>query len=245
MGLEHVKATFEKYGRTDPMYAVLTDHARRGGRWDPDEFFAHGREEIDRVMTFLADLDLAPQGSAALDFGCGVGRLSQALARHFEHVTGVDISSTMVGAANEHNKFGERVQYIMNDVPNLQRFQDDQFDFVYSNITLQHMPPDTALSYVRDFHRVVRPGGLMVFQVLVGQFTLEPGSLQAWWYRLRHEQWRRLWQRARGRIPYEMHRIPKAELDQLIEAHGGEAVNVTDLRPQQDGVSLRYAVRCT
>ena len=36
---------------------------------------------------------------SALDFGCGIGRLSQALAEHFDQVYGVDISPKMIELA--------------------------------------------------------------------------------------------------------------------------------------------------
>ncbi len=200
MGLEHVKQVFEQYGKSDPMYAVLTDHARRGGKWDPADFFAHGREEITRVTQYLHDNQLTFPADQALDFGCGVGRLTQALYAHFSHVTGVDISSTMVAAAQQHNAAPDKVNYVMNDQPHLQLFADRSFDFVYSNITLQHVPPAPALRYIGEFLRILRPDGLALFQVRIGP-RIDEGSLSAWWYRVRREHLRRVWQRLRGRIP--------------------------------------------
>ncbi len=242
MGLRHVKEVFEHYGRTDPMYAVLTDHTRRGGKWDPADFFAHGREEIARVMQYLTEAKLVPAFGDALDFGCGVGRLSQALAAHFSRVTGVDISSTMVAAAEQHNTAGERVSYIMNDVPDLKRFETASFDFVYSNITLQHVPPEPALGYIGEFVRLLTPHGLALFQVRIGT-RVDPGTLSAWWYRLRREHLRRLWQRMRGRIPYEMHFVSRAQVEEVVAAHGGRIVDVLDMSREQNGKSLRFAVR--
>lgn len=242
MGLKHVKEVFEEYGRTDPMYAVLTDHTRRGGKWDPADFFAHGREEISRVMRYLEDAKLAPAFGHALDFGCGVGRLSQALSTHFAKVTGVDISSTMVAAAEQHNTAGERVTYVMNDVPNLKQFASGSFDFVYSNITLQHVPPEPALSYMGEFVRLLSPDGLALFQVRIGA-GVAPGTLSAWWYRVRREHLRRLWQRVRGRIPYEMHFVSRQQVEAAVKAHGGRIVDVVDMSREQNGKSLRFAVR--
>ncbi len=241
MGLEHVKAVFEKYGKDDPMYAVLTDHARRGGRWDADEFFAHGRREIEGVIAWLDERALVAQRDAALDFGCGVGRLTQALAGHFAHVTGVDISSTMVASADAHNAHGDRVKYVVNDVPDLAQFPAQSFDFVYSNITLQHVPPEPALLYIGEFVRIVRDGGLALFQVRIGK-RRRVGSLSAWWYRLRREHLRRWWQQLRGRIPYEMHEVSRAEVEEVVERAGGRIVEVTDMSRNQTGGSLRFAV---
>lgn len=158
MGLDHVRRTYERWGAEDPMYAVLTRHDRAGNRWDRDAFFRHGQEEIGRVVAYLDGLGLDIRGGRALDFGCGAGRLSQALADHVETVVGVDIAESMVEAAREYDRHGDRVRYVVNTTPDLTRFEDDSFDFAYSNITLQHVPPRYARPYVRESFRMVRPG---------------------------------------------------------------------------------------
>jgi SAM-dependent methyltransferase len=241
MSLRHVKEVFERSGREDPLYAVLTVHDRRGGRWDPEEFFARGREEIDRVLAYLAQRDLSVARGAAFDFGCGAGRLSQALGDHFATVVGVDISSSMVDVARGYNRHGDRVRYQVNDRPDLGDFAGDSFDFVYSNITLQHIPPGIALAYVTEFLRILRPGGLAVFQVRIGR-RIEPGTLSAILYKVRREYLRRLWQRLRGRIPYEMHFVATSQVEEAVARGGGRVLDRLDVSRHQDGGSLRYTV---
>ncbi len=241
MSLKHVKETFEEAGRTDPMYAVLTVHDRRGGKWDPVEFFERGKKEIDAVLAYAASAGITIARGDAFDFGCGVGRLTQALADHFARVTGVDISSTMIEEARRHNRHGDRVTYRVNDVPDLAAFADASFDFVYSNITLQHVPPEPALAYIREFVRIVRPGGTAIFQVRIGPH-IRPGSFAAWFYRVKREYWRRFWQRLRGRIPYEMHFVARAQVEQAVAAAGGRILDVVDVSKGKPGASLRFAV---
>src|SRR5262249_48837046 len=101
--------------------------------------------------------------SRALDFGCGVGRLTQALARHFETVVGVDIAPSMLRGARKYNKFGDRCQYVLNERDDLRLFESNSFDFIYSNRVLQHMRPEYGKSYLREFIRVLSPEGLLVF----------------------------------------------------------------------------------
>lgn len=241
MSLKHVKETFEEAGRTDPMYAVLTVHDRRGGRWDPAEFFARGTKEIDAVLAYAQSAGITIARDDAFDFGCGVGRLTQALGDHFTRVTGVDISSSMIAEARGHNRHGERVRYQVNDVPDLSAFADGSFDFVYSNITLQHVPPEPALAYIREFVRIIRPGGTALFQVRIGRLV-RPGSLAAWFYRVKREYWRRFWQRLRGRIPYEMHFVARSQVEEAIAAMKGRIVDVVDMSKARNGSSLRFAV---
>lgn len=242
MSLDDVRSTYEEWGRDDPFYAVLTRRGKEGGKWDPDEFFRTGREEIAEVMEYLAGLDDVDPGSgAALDFGCGVGRLTQALADHFDEVVGVDISSSMVEKAREHNRHGERVEYVVNTRDDLSRFEDGRFDLVYSNKVLQHMPPRYGRRYVRDFFRVLAPGGLALFQMRAGP-RVEPGTLRHWLYRLNREHVRHLLQRLAGRPAYEIHYMARTQVEETIVAGGGTVVDVVDVSGGR-GKGFRYCAR--
>lgn len=240
MSLEHVRRTYERWGREDPLYAVLTRHEHRGGGWDPDEFFETGEEEVARVLEWVDGLDVELRRGRALDFGCGVGRLTQALGDRFEEVAGVDISSSMVERARDFNRHGPGVRYLVNTRPDLSLFQDDVFDFAYSSITLQHIPPRIGRRYVRDFFRVLRPGGVAVFQMRSGP-RVEPGSLRGWLYTLNREHLRRLLQRLKGRPPYEIHFLSRGQVEEIVEDAGARLVDVLDVGgPGREGRSYRY-----
>ena len=70
----------------------------------------------------------------------------------------------MIRLARQYNRFGDRCQYYVNESDDLRSFENDRFDFVYCNIVLQHIPPDYSTRYVREFIRVLAPGGIAVFQ---------------------------------------------------------------------------------
>lgn len=244
MSLKHIRKTYEAWGRDDPFYAVLTHRERRHGAWDPDAFFRTGREEVARVMGYLESLPLCPGKERALDFGCGVGRLTQALAEHFEEVVGIDISSSMVEKARELDRHGGTVRYHVNTEPDLAILDEASFDFVYSSITLQHIPPRYGRRYVADFFRVLRPGGVAVFQMRSGP-RVRPGSLREWLYTLNREHMRRLLQRLKGQPPYEIHFLARAEVEEIVAGAGGRMVDVVDVGGRgREGRSFRYcAVR--
>lgn len=163
--VRELQAVWEKLGNDDPLWAVLSDPRRKGGRWDLEEFMATGHEHVDYVRGLLEWHELGDLafGERVLDFGCGVGRLSQALAPHVPHVTGVDIASSMIDKARELNAFGDKVSYEHYD-GGLLPFEDGGFDSAISLIVVQHMPPAVQLSTMLELNRVVRPGGLLVFQ---------------------------------------------------------------------------------
>lgn len=112
----------------------------------------------------MASCGLGPGNNGrALDFGCGVGRLSKALHFYFEEVCGVDISEEMVRLARE---FAPECTFIFNQRNDLNVFQTDSFDFVYSGRVLQHQrSKETAKCYIAEFIRVIKPRGIIVFQM--------------------------------------------------------------------------------
>jgi len=175
MELNEVGLNWDEFGKQDPLWAILTDPRYRGNRWDPNKFFETGRAHISGVMTELDRIGVKVQRRWALDFGCGVGRLTQALCEHFVQCSGVDIAPSMVAEAERYNRYGARCQYHVNKADNLRLFADNSFDFVFSLIVLQHLEPENAKGYIREFMRVLAPGGVLVFQVpsgaLVGDAT--------------------------------------------------------------------------
>lgn len=165
MDLEELQRHWNEWGRRDPYYAIISRPDRRGNQWDLEEFLQTGVHEIDGILAWLGDLGVPYRTGRALDFGCGVGRLTQGLARTFERCDGVDIAPTMIERARVINRFGERVHYHVNDRDDLALFEDGVFDLVYSDIVLQHIAPEYSARYVREFTRILAPGGVAVFQL--------------------------------------------------------------------------------
>ncbi len=163
--LHGLQRSWDEAGLADPLWAILTAPGKQGGAWDVDEFFSSGRAEIAAVLEYLSSLGLPISHRRALDFGCGVGRLTQALAEHFDEVDGVDIAPSMVEQARELNRHADRCHYHINAAPDLHLFPDGRFDLVYSNLVLQHVGPELACAYIREFVRVLAPGGVALFQL--------------------------------------------------------------------------------
>ncbi|SFL85881.1 class I SAM-dependent methyltransferase [Geodermatophilus ruber] len=242
MDVRDLRDAWNTFGRTDPMWAVLTDPERAGGRWDPEEFFATGRREIAEVMRLLDSLVRPPPArDAALDFGCGVGRLTRALADHFATVTGVDIAPSMVAEAQRlTTRSGCR--FVLNERPDLQVFPDASFDLVYTTIVLQHMPPTLALGYVAEFARVLRPGGVAVLTVPSRPSDTLVGRL----YRVVPRPLIHAYLRRRFGAAMQMHAIP---METLLPAltHAGLRVERVDpdTSPGPNWVGFRYVVSRT
>jgi len=157
---------WEDLGAMDPLWSILTYPGRKHGKWNLQEFFDTGEKEIDRLMNKSEMLHRPLGRETALDFRCGVGRLTRALAKHFKKCYGVDISFPMVEKAKELNSEISNCEFLLNKEENLSMFPTNHFDMIYTNIVLQHITDkDVIKSYVSEFVRVVKTGGLAVFQL--------------------------------------------------------------------------------
>ncbi|MGO8864809.1 MAG: methyltransferase domain-containing protein [Acidimicrobiales bacterium] len=164
MDLDDLRCNWDALGEQDPLWAILSDPDKSGGRWDLEEFLRLGVSNADGYVERLRALGRRTSGRV-LDFGCGVGRVTQGFAAYFEECVGVDIAASMIGRAGQLNRFGQRVHYVLNERDDLARFPDDHFDLVFSMLVLQHMPESLSTGYIREFLRVCAPGGAVVFQI--------------------------------------------------------------------------------
>jgi SAM-dependent methyltransferase len=161
--LEKHRRDWEDLARLDPMWAVVSDNDRRFGGWDADEFFATGEREVAPILARAAALGVPATHADALEFGCGVGRVTRALAGRFDRVVGVDISTEMLSQARELNAGVPNVEFAHNTATDLTFVGDRRFDLVYSRHVLQHLPDrEVAGAYLREMVRIVRPGGLVL-----------------------------------------------------------------------------------
>lgn len=238
-----VRRDWIRLGESDPLWAVLTVPDKRGGRWDVEQFLATGRADVDTAMRWLDRLGLLRRFEQVLDFGCGAGRLSQALAGYADAVVGVDISPPMLEQARRLDGAG-RCEFVLNEAPDLRRFDHASFDLIYSELVLQHLPPPVIDGYLAEFLRVLRPGGLAVLQCLTSPlwtvkgviWRLAPGSLVG------------LGKRLMLRYPasIRMTSLPPRRLHAVVARHGGEVLDsINHDNHAAHWRSTRYIVRRT
>ena len=174
MELLDVQRHWDGLGELDPLWAICSDPAKRGNGWEIDEFFATGRESVEKVLAFASRLGYPKRHGLVLDFGCGVGRLTQALCESFERAVGVDIAPSMVKQARELNRVGERCSLRRQRRRAPARLDGQAFDLIVSSIVLQHIEPRYALGYVQEFVRLLAPDGLAVFDLTAEQGNTSP-----------------------------------------------------------------------
>ncbi len=246
MSLERSRTHWEDMGKLDPCWAILTEPGTKHGKWDLKEFFETGRCEISCLMSTAEKLGLPKQHDWALDFGCGVGRLTRALALHFQNVVGIDISQSMLRRAVALNP-DTNCQFLLNDSESLP-FPSQQFDLIYTALVLQHVPSQESIRrYIAEFVRVLKTGGLLVMQ-LPNDVPFRR-RLQA---RPRLYAWLRaagipeqLLYRQLGLHPIPMRFLPESDVTSIVESDGGIMLQIVADQRAGPHISSRtyYATR--
>lgn len=146
------------------------------GKWDeykeetqrtydqfPDLFEEKFLESFEQFGRSLADqFTKHLSGKKVLDAGCGPGHHGKYLQDKGLDVIGVDISPEMVRLAREKGMRAE-----VGDVEDL-RFGDNKFDGVWANAILLHVPKEKAAAVVKEWARVLKPGGMAHISVKEG-----------------------------------------------------------------------------
>jgi ubiquinone/menaquinone biosynthesis C-methylase UbiE len=142
--------------KINAMSAILSNRQA----WDTNEFFESGREWLRQHFDWAASAGFSPGGTRALDFGCGMGRMANALAQYYRVVVGVDISDEMLRLARENSRVGN-IQFVQALGPPIKE-PDGSFDLVYSTIVIQHIAPPFNLEAISDLFRLCAPGGYVL-----------------------------------------------------------------------------------
>lgn len=153
---------WKQYGKDNPYFGVLSDERFRGASLSESalrDFYASGEEYVQETLAVCQRHFAAPNLAKALDFGCGVGRLTIPLACRFESVTGIDVSQAMLDEARTSCKtLGVSNVRFLQDLEELAHEQGT-FSFVNTFIVLQHIEPSRGLDVVVAMLRLLGKGG--------------------------------------------------------------------------------------
>jgi len=239
--LKELKNNWNEFGKTIPFVAILNSPGKKHEGWNVKDFFQTGVDEIQIVTDYLEKFDLLLSGRKAMDFGCGAGRLTQALAKQCSAVVGIDISKSMIGLARKYNIYTDNCSYMEISDDNLSFLENESIDFIYSNIVLQHIAPEFSTNYIKEFLRILNPGGLILFQLPAKKIVKKRSAIK----RIVPEPIYNLTYKIRDLIRYlrrgkqpvmEMHCIPKNEILELVKCHGGETIDIVE----DQSAGLRY-----
>ena len=217
----------------DAYWAVLTDRTKNDR--DLRSFFVSGQRDVARILDLLNKKSIQVNTGSALDYGCGVGRLSRALSAHFNQVTGVDVSVAMLDQARQLNhpeeyaiRFQESSEFFTQS--------EDRFDLIISLITLQHIERPAMIKILKYLMSRLSNEGILVFQL-----PSRPRGLEAIHYWVKRSPLRPvhrfysllkdviLW-RQKDRVEHgmSMDGLEPGMVEQLIEDEGMKLLAIED-----------------
>lgn len=128
------------------------------GRYDAGR--GYSSELMDFWLERIAEGVGGSQFESILDVGCGTGRFSPHLARHFSsNVIGIDPSGKMLAEAL--HKGGVNTDYRQADATEIP-VDDESIDFAFLSMVMHHIT--NKYMAIREFNRVLRPGGRVVLR---------------------------------------------------------------------------------
>lgn len=216
MNLSRLQKNFESLAAEDPLWTVLSDKSKKGGKWDPEEFYRSGEDCVRGLEERLAQIGIRLSGASALDFGCGVGRLTFPLSQRFAKTIGVDISQSMIAAAEQNAGRGKNCQFVLNTENALSFLTPESLDLAYSDIVFQHIAPRYSKGYFLEIAKALKPGGTFAFQLPSHLIHGSPFRKRLSYTRKAISQ-----KLGFGQAYFEMNAIPREELVSFIENKAG------------------------
>ncbi len=203
--LAKIKAAWSHLGNIRPHFSVLTNKQFLPGTFaqHSEAFWLSGEQDAARAMEMLARHDFVnPEAKSCLEYGCGVGRVTMALAKRFALVIAYDISeghlSLAERRAQEVGVFNCRFQIC----PDRLITSLSPCDFFFSRIVFQHNPPPVIYHLIKNALRALNPDGIAIFQVPT--------------YRIGYRFSINEWLSADHALDMQMHCIPQEAVFQIV-----------------------------
>ncbi|MGE0282538.1 MAG: class I SAM-dependent methyltransferase [Rhizobiaceae bacterium] len=96
-----------------------------------------------------------------IDAGCGIGFLTDALAKRFSNVIGIDPSPESIKIAK--SRYGARATYVRGTLENYSRKNENSANVVVANMVMMDVIKLNA--FLSSAHHVLNAGGILVFSI--------------------------------------------------------------------------------
>ena len=121
------------------------------------------RAELEKLKSLIAP------HARVLDLGCAAGRDTRILKDMGFDAVGSDLAERLLEMARKENPDITFVLADMRDLP----FDDHSFDAVWANAVLHHVNKAEMVGVLREFWRIVAPGGVVYIHTKAGEGVLQ------------------------------------------------------------------------
>lgn len=151
---------WRQWAEADPYFAVLS-HPRfseAAGGEHRDEFFETGRDFVAERLARIEQVFGPLARGRALDFGCGVGRVTVSLADAFDQVVALDVAEPMLAEARRNSAEIDNIIFALSD--DQLSAASGRYDLVFTVMVLQHIPVRRGLKIIAELLERVAPAGV-------------------------------------------------------------------------------------
>jgi hypothetical protein len=212
---DHVAREWEKLGRDQPAWSVLSVDAYKSD--DPSKigaaFYKTGISEARRLLNSLQRHGIEPPFEKAVEYGCGLGRISIPLAQHCRQLYAYDISAPHLHLAKAYAERAGAQNIQFERVVRPDQGIEQGYDLYYSALVYQHNPPPLIFRLVNQALEGLAPRGVAVFQLPVFR---------------KHYQFRLQEYLAAEKSGIEMHALPQRTVLDLIEENNCRVLEIFD-----------------
>lgn len=134
------------------------------GYANDEEMWRSGERDLSILLEGIESV----QNEVLLELGCGVGRLLKAALPRFRKVVGIDVSEKAVQKAAELLGSPPQLELHVGNGYDLQQISDGSIDVVISFAALTSIPTEVVANYMKEIHRVLKPGGIFRLQFYLG-----------------------------------------------------------------------------
>ncbi len=154
---------------TKPDIRLTVDYSNLAKTYDASRYEGSIAEfRLSYVLNTITEMIEPTSNMKILDVATGTGKAALALADRNAEITALDYTDAMLRIAQQKTKDAdyENIQFVKGDAANLP-FESNQFDVVVSlNFLHLFTPVHRQKIFVREMHRVLRPGGMLVIELL-------------------------------------------------------------------------------
>jgi len=212
---DKIKQSWEHLGDTRAHHSVLTskDFLPDSLQQNIGAFWKSGEREVKEIDAILKRHGVKlSEVKTAVEYGCGVGRVTSILAKRVRCMHAYDISRPHLDYAKEHaTEVGAEIKFHLVSVP-IAKLQ--ACDLFYSRIVFQHNPPPIIQQLIKNALEALNPGGIAIFQV--------PTYIEGYEFRLED------WMKKDHALDMQMHCIPQPAVFTLAESSGCELLEIRE-----------------
>ncbi len=212
-----IRNVWQSEGRNQAHFSVMSNEQYLPANLPRslEAFWASGEDEATLAARILAKHGITNLTErVCVEYGCGVGRVTNGFAKRFKAVHAYDISEPHLVYARQRTADLGLKNITYRECLELMKTQIEACDFFYSAIVFQHNPPPVIAELIRRALASLRPGGVAIFQV--------PTFIADYQFNLKD------WLQAMADSRVHMHCVPQTLVIELIFSQGCKLLEIRE-----------------